>query len=168
MAPSYFDELNAAVTSEVLAADDRTLRLAAAPLTGEEVAGLLRYQETFLGIAEGDRSSEGLARAHTEALKASGLPEARRVDQGNAIIRTFAGQRWAAGQLRDKLQQLEAQPGAEAQERHQRIQGDLAKLEQRTALLARRYGDETLALLRQHEARLLALHVRMTQVLSQG
>jgi hypothetical protein len=168
MAPSYFDELNAAVTREVLAADDRTLRLAAAPLTGEEVAGLLRYQEAFLGISEADRSPEGLARAHREALKAGGLPEARRVDQGNAILRTFAGQRWAAGKLQDKLKHLEAQGGPQAQEQHQRIQGDLAKLEQRTALLARRYGDETLALLRQHEARILALHVRMSQVLGPG
>ncbi|ADO72109.1 hypothetical protein [Stigmatella aurantiaca] len=167
MAPSFFEDLNASVTSEVLAADDRTLRLAASPLTEEEVLGLLRYQEAFLSIAEADPGPEGLARAYTEALKASGLPEARRVDQGNAIIRTFAGQRWAVGQLQDKVKQLEAQ-GAEAQERRQRIEGDLAKLERRTALLARRYGEQTLALLRQHEARLLALHVRMDQVLNRG
>jgi hypothetical protein len=164
--PSFFDDMNDARTAELDAADDRTLRLAVHPLTEEELAALIRYQETFLAIAEPTPGPEALARAHTEALKASGLPDAKRVEQGNALLRTFCGQRWGVHKLKAKLQQLEPR-GSEADVLRDRIREELARLE-RTDAFARRYGEQALALLEAREDQLVALHSRMTQVLSRG
>lgn len=168
MSPSFFDDTNGLPSGGAYeAGDDRTLRLAVHPLTEEELAKLMRYQETFLAVAEASQDPNVLARAHTEGLKVSGLPDAKRVEQGSAVLRTFGGQRWAVSKLKDKLKQLEAQ-GPEADERRAHIRGELARLEQRTTAFARRYGQETLELLQKHEERLLALHTRMTQLLSRG
>ncbi|MDY7231118.1 hypothetical protein [Hyalangium rubrum] len=163
---SFFDDTHELVTTDMQAADDRTLRLAAVPLTEQELEGLIRYQETFLSIAEHTPGAEALARAHTEALKASGLPDARRVEQGNAILRTFSGQRWGIHKLKDKLKQLESQ-GPEADELRERIREELTRLE-RTDGFSRRYGEELLKLLQKHEEQLVKLHTRMTGVLSRG
>jgi hypothetical protein len=163
---SFFDAPSDARTQGIEAADDRTLRLAAYPLTEQELSALIRYQETFLAIAEPTPGSEALARAHSEAMKASGLSDARLVEMGNALLRSFCGQRWAASKLRDKLKQLEPK-GPEADELRGRIQEELVRLE-RTDNLVRRYGEETIALLLKHEETLLGLHTRMTRVLSRG
>ncbi len=164
--PSFFDDANNSISSDIEAADNRTLRLAVHPLTQEELAGLIRYQETFLAIAESTPGSEALAKAHTEALKASGLPDSKRADQGNAMLRAFCGQRWGVYKLRDKLKQLESQ-GPEADELRERIREEMARLE-RTDAFARRYGEQALALIEPHEAKLVDLHTRMTRVLSRG
>jgi hypothetical protein len=163
---SFFDDTNEPRTTQMDAADDRTLRLAVHPFTEQEVAGLLRYQEAFLAIAEPTPGPEALARAHTEALKASGLTDAKRVEQGNALLRTFCGQRWGVYKLREKLQQLEPR-GPEAEVLRDRIREELARLE-RTDAFARRYGEQALALIEAHEEKLVALHTRMTRVLSRG
>jgi hypothetical protein len=164
--PSFFDDTENALTSDIEAADSRTLRLSVHPLTEEELAGLIRYQETFLAIAEPTPGPEALARAHTEALKASGLPDSKRAEQGNAMLRAFCGQRWGVHKLRDKLKQIESQ-GPEADELRERIREELARLE-RTDAFARRYGEQALAVIQPHEAKLVELHTRMTQVLSRG
>jgi hypothetical protein len=163
---SFFDAPNEPLTDGVQAADDRTLRLAAYPLTEQELAALIRYQETFLAVAESGAGSEVFARAHAEALKASGLPDTKPVEMGSALLRNFAGQRWAVSKLRDKLKQLESL-GSETDELRGRIQDELRRLD-RTDTLVRRYGEETVALLLKHEETLLGLHTRMTRVLSRG
>jgi hypothetical protein len=164
--PSFFDDTDNALTSDIEAADARTLRLAVHPLTEEELAALIRYQETFLAIAEPTPGPESLARAHTEALKASGLPDSKRAEQGNAMLRAFCGQRWGVYKLRDKLKQIESQ-GPEADELRERIREEMARLE-RTDAFARRYGEQALALVEPHAEKLVALHTRMTRVLSRG
>jgi hypothetical protein len=163
---SFFDDTNEPVTNGVLAADDRTLRLATHPLTEQELASLIRYQETFLAIAEPAPGAEALARAHAEALKASGLTDARQVETSLALLRAFCGQRWAVSKLKDKLKQLEPR-GPEADELRGRIRDELLRLE-RTDAFARRYGQEPIAQLMKHEEKLLALHTRMTRLLSRG
>ena len=165
--PSFFDDANNSISADIEAADNRTLRLAVHPLTEEELAGLIRYQETFLAIAEPTPGSEALARAHTEALKTSGLPDSKRADQGNAMLRTFCGQRWGVYKLRDKLKQLESQQGPAADEKREHIREEMARLE-RTDAFTRRYGEQALALILPHEAKLVDLHTRMTKVLSRG
>lgn len=164
--PSFFDDANEAVDPGIQAADDKTLRLASHPLTEQELAALLLYQEAFLAVAEPTPGHEVLAKAHTEALKASGLNDARYVEQGLALLRSFCGQRWAVIKLKDKLKQLEHQ-GTEADELRGRIRGELARLE-RTDAFVRRYGEEPIALLQKHEEKLVMLHTRVTRVLSRG
>ena len=164
--PSFFDDADNSISSDIAAADNRTLRLAVHPLTAAELAGLIRYQETFLSIAEPTPGPEALARAHTEALKASGLPDSKRADQGNALLRTFCGQRWGVYKLRDKLKQIESR-GPEADELRERIREELTRLE-RTDAFAKRYGEEAVALIEPHAEKLVELHARMTRVLSRG
>jgi hypothetical protein len=164
--PSFFDNWNASVDPATQAADDKTLRLASHPLTEEELGALIRYQDAFLSVAESASGPEAFARAHSEALKASGLTDAKFVEQGSALLRSFCGQRWAANKLRDKLKQLESQ-GPEADELRARIRSELARLE-RTDAFVRRYGEAPIALLVKHEPQLLALHARLTRVLTQG
>jgi hypothetical protein len=160
--PSFFDDLNELATVDLQAADDKTLRLASHPLTEQELATLIRYQETFLAVAEAVSGPQALARAHSEALKASGLSDPKQVELGNALLRAFCGQRWAV----NKLKQLEPR-GPEADELRDRIREELARLE-RMDSLTRRYGEDTIALLHRHEETLLELHTRMTRVLSRG
>jgi hypothetical protein len=163
--PSIFDDAHESSADGVQVADDRTLRLAAHPFTEQELAGLIRYQEAFLAVAETTPGHEALARAHAEGIKASGLAP-KHVELGQALLRAFCGQRWSAGRLRDKLKQLESR-GPDTDELRGRIRGELARLEQTDAFV-RRYGEEPIALLQKHEETLLGLHTRMTRLLSRG
>jgi hypothetical protein len=164
--PSFFDDTNDVDDPGIQAADDKTLRLASHPLTEQELHGLIRYQEAFLVVAESTPGHEVLAKAHTEAMKASGLSDAKHVERGLALLRSFCGQRWAVSKLKDKLKQLEPR-GPEADELRGRIRDELARLE-RTDAFIRRYGEEPIALLQKHEETLVSLHTRMTRVLSRG
>lgn len=154
-------------STDLSAADDKTLRLAMVPLTEEELAGLKRFQQTYLAHAEPARgNSEALATAHRDAMKASGMPE-KRVEQGLALLRLFSGKRWTVQKLRAKLTQLES-AGPEKDELREKIHDELDRLERDTQAMARRFGQETLDLLRRHEPELLALHTRLTEVLSRA
>lgn len=164
--PSFFDATNELADPGIQAADDKTLRLASHPLTEQELDGLIRYQDAFLAIAEPTSGQEVLAKAHTEAMRASRLSDPKLVEKGLALLRAFCGQRWAVRKLQDKLKQLEAQ-GPEANELRGRIRDELARLE-RTDGFVRRYGEEPIALLQKHEERLVSLHTRMTRVLGRG
>ncbi|MCP3104912.1 hypothetical protein LZ198_39205 [Myxococcus sp. K15C18031901] len=171
MAPSLFDDLgyqdvrNPEAGTDFSAADDRTLRMAAPALDGAMLDALVRYQEAFLTHAGTEH--EPLAVAHQKAQAASGL-DLKTVEQGAAMLRAFGGRRWTARKLQDKLEQLKAASGPDAEELRRRIQGELFNQERETEALARRYGDTTLALLREREATLLDLHTRMTRLLSHG
>jgi hypothetical protein len=163
---SFFDDTNEVADPGIQAADDKTLRLASHPLTEQELAALIRYQETFLAIAEPTPGPDAFAKAHTEAMKTSGLSDSKHVEKGLALLRSFCGQRWAVRKLKDKLKQLEPR-GPEAEELRGRIRDELARLE-RTDPFVRRYGEEPIALLQKHEETLVSLHTRMTRVLSRG
>jgi hypothetical protein len=163
---SFFDDTNDVADAGIQAADDKTLRLASHPLTEQELAALIRYQESFLAIAESTPGPDALARAHTEAMKASGLSDSKHVEKGLALLRAFCGQRWAVTKLRDKMKQLESR-GSEVEELRVRIRDELARLE-RTDAFVRRYGEEPITLLQKHEEKLVSLHTRMTRVLSRG
>lgn len=173
MASSLFDDAgfqdirNFERSTNLDAADDRTLRMAALPLDGPMLDGLVRYQETWLSHAEAGQGSEALAKAHTEALAACGLSQ-KTVELGIAMLRAFSGRRWALRQFQDKLRQLEGRSGPEVDELRTRLNEELLKQERATGDLARRYGAENLALLRTREDVLVDLHTRVTRLLSRG
>jgi hypothetical protein len=173
MAPSLFDDAgfqdvrNTERSSNMEAADDRTLRMAYLPVDGPLLDSLVRYQRAYLSHAEAGQGTDALGAAHTEALKASGL-DARTAEQGTAMLRAFSGRRWAARKFQDKLRQVEGQTGPKAEELRTRILEELTKQERATEALGRRYGADTLALLRAREPELLELHTRMTRLLSRG
>ncbi|WP_426752213.1 hypothetical protein [Myxococcus sp. Y35] len=162
----FQDVPNREVSTDLTAADDRTLRWAAPPLDAAMLDALIHYQQTYLSHAEAGQGTGALASAHTEALAASGL-DSKKAEQGSALLRAFGGRRWAARKLQDKLGQLQGQSAAEAELRT-RIQEELVKQERETDALARRYGDDALALLRAREAELLELHTRLTRLLTRG
>jgi len=163
--PSLFDEPDAPADVGMDAADARTLRLASHPLTEQELTALIRYQEAFLAIVEPSPTPDTLARAHDEGIKASGL-KPKHVELGQALLRSFCGQRWGVSKLKDKLKQIESR-GPEADPLRARIRDELARLE-RTEAFVRRYGEESISLLLKYEETLLGLHTRMTRVLSRG
>ncbi|NTX36717.1 MULTISPECIES: hypothetical protein [unclassified Myxococcus] len=173
MAPSLFDDHgyqdvpNRETGTHLSAADDRTLRMAMPPVDGALLDALVRYQETFLAHAGSDPGAETLARAHGLAQTASGL-DSQALEQGIAMLRAFGGRRWTARKLDDKLRQLEATSEGPPEELRTRVRDELGKQERETVALGRRYGEATLALLREREASLLDLHTRMTGLLSQG
>lgn len=149
------------------AADARTLRLSAQALTPDELQSLLRYQETFLAHAE--QSSAGhdaLGAAHELGLEASGL-EMKKVDQGLALLRAYAGKRWTARKLRTRLAELEQQTDSVSTEKARRAREEMARVEDLESL-ARRYSQETIDLLNEHEERLVDLHARMQKALSRA
>jgi hypothetical protein len=164
---SFFDFGGDFGTTDLSAADDKTLRLAMAPLSEEELGGLKRFMQTWLTHAEPASGQEALAKAHQEGLQATGGMKPGRVEQGLALLRLFCGKRWTAQRLRTKLQQLES-AGPEKDALREKIHEELDRLERETEELGRRFGPETVLLLRRHEPELLALHTRMTQVLSRG
>ncbi|MFP2903709.1 hypothetical protein ACLESD_01265 [Pyxidicoccus sp. 3LFB2] len=173
MSSSLFDDAgfrdvpNFERSSNMDAADDRTLRMAAMPVDGALLDTLVRYQQTWLSHAEAGQGAEALGTAHTEALKASGL-DSQTAEQGTAMLRAFSGRRWSARKFEDKLRELEGTSGPDAEELRARIRTELTKQERATEALARRYGPDTLALLRAREPELLELHTRMTRLLSRG
>lgn len=173
MAPSLFDDAgyqdirNIERSSNMDAADDRTLRMAYVPLDGPLLDALVRYQQAYLSHAEAGKGTDALASAHTEAVKVSGL-DSQKAEQGTAMLRAFSGRRYAARRLQDKLREVEGAPGPEGEELRKRLREELTKQERATEALGRRYGADALALLRTREAELLDLHTRMTRLLSRG
>jgi hypothetical protein len=147
------------------AADVRTLRLSSAPLSADTLAALIRYQEAFLAHAEQPSvGHESLAVAHQRGLEASGT-DVKTVEKGNALLRSYCGHRWTARRLRTRLAELERQPDAPSAEKARRAREEMDRVEDLEPL-ARRYGQETIDLLNQHEERLVELHARLQKVLN--
>jgi hypothetical protein len=171
MSRSFFEDLLSGAqqpTSQFEAADSKTLRLAAHPLTEEDVAALIRYQEAFLAHAElPSADPEALVSAHQLALQASGFEDVKIVELGLSMLRAFCGPMWTAQRLRGRLAELEKQPDAASTEKASRIREELFRVENLDAL-ARRYSQQAIDLLRQHESALLALHDRMQKVLTRA
>ena len=167
MSRSLFDDLDASPSARMDSADARTLRLASHPLTDEELAGLLRYQETFLACLEGaSPASVALVEAHQKGLAASGL-DMKAVEWGTSLLRAYGGQRWTVRTLRERLAELEQRTDAASRERVDKARGELRRLEDLEPL-ARRYGQDTLDRLNAHEERVVALHTRMQKALTRG
>ncbi len=159
MSRSMFDDLETERSAQFESADARTLRLAAHPLTPEELESLVRYQEAFL--THGEQPSlghEALSTSHQRGLEASGMKDVRVVEQGLSLLRAYCGQRWTARKIASRLPELDEEKASKARD-------ELRRLEDMEPL-ARRYGQEVIDLLRQNEDRLLALHIRMQKLLS--
>ncbi|WP_163996519.1 hypothetical protein [Pyxidicoccus caerfyrddinensis] len=173
MAPSLFDDAgfqdvrNFERSTNLDAADDRTLRMAYRPVDGALLDSLVRYQQAWLSHAEAGKGTDVLARAHAEALSASGL-NSQTAEQGAAMLRSFCGRRWAALKLQDKLRQVEGANTPDVEDLRTRLREELTKQERATEALGRRFGPDTVALLRARETELVDLHTRMTRLLSRG
>ncbi|MGZ3459421.1 MAG: hypothetical protein ACXU86_13070 [Archangium sp.] len=164
MSRSMFDDLEGSQSGAMEAADSRTLRLSAHPLTEAELQALLRYQEAFLAHLERPTlEKDALAAAHQLGVQASGL-DVKVVEPGNSLLRAYGGQRWTARRLRTRLAELETQAEPASAEKARRAREELDRVEDLEPL-ARRYGQETIDLLNQHEERLLDLHTRMQKAL---
>lgn len=167
MSRSMFDDIDAAPSGLMEAADSRTLRLSAHPLTESELEGLVRYQEAFLGhIEQATVAHDAFARAHELGLKASGL-ELKVLELANALVRAYCGQRWTARKVRTRLAELEKQTDAASVEKARKARDELGRLEHLEPL-ARRYGQQAIDLLNPHEDRLVALHARMQKALTRA
>ncbi len=168
MSRSMFDDLDVSQASAMGAADSRTLRFAAHALTEADLQGLIRYQEAFLAhVEQAPRGeSQALTTAHELGLKASGLA-VKVVELGNSMLRAYCGQRWTARRLRTRLAELEQQADAVAAEKAGRARDELHRIEDLEPL-ARRYGQEVIDLLNQHEDRLVDLHTRMQKALTRA
>ena len=164
MSKSLFDDLASSPSGGMDAADARTLRLSAPSLTREGLEALVRYQEAFLAHAEATGGSEALVAAHEHGLKASGL-DVKRLELGTSLLRAYAGQRWTARRVRERLAELEKGTDATAGEKAARARTELHRLEDLEPL-ARRYGQPALDVLGEDEERLVALHARMQKALT--
>ncbi|HZH18135.1 MAG TPA: hypothetical protein VE057_27530 [Archangium sp.] len=168
MSRSMFDDLDVSQASAMGAADSRTLRFAAHALTEADLQGLIRYQEAFLAHVEQGQPGDpnALTTAHELGLKASGLA-VKVVELGNSMLRAYGGQRWTARRLRTRLAELEQQADATAAEKAGRARDELHRIEDLEPL-ARRYGQEAIDLLNQHEERLVDLHTRLQKALTRA
>ncbi|MCY1078210.1 hypothetical protein [Archangium lansingense] len=169
MSRSMFDDLEVSQASAMGAADSRTLRFAAHALTQADLEGLIRYQEAFLSHLEQGQSPvepNALTTAHELGLKASGLA-VKVVELGNAMLRAYSGHHWTARRLRTRLAELEQQSDATSSEKASKARDELRRIEDLEPL-ARRYGQEAIDLMNQHEDRLVALHTRMQKALTRA
>jgi hypothetical protein len=167
MSRSMFDDLDATPSGAMDAADARTLRMSAQPLTEEYLQALIRYQEAFLTRLEGPSGGkDAVAEAHQAGLETSGL-DVKRVELGTVLLRAYSGQRWTARRLRARLVELEAQTDAESAEKAARVRTELRRIEDLEPL-ARRHGQEAIDLLNPHEERLVALHTRLQRALTRA
>lgn len=175
-----FDDLPAtAIPEDVLAADDRTLRLAAPYFTPEEVDRFLRYQAALrdrlkAAPLHADQWHHHLSRAHEDALAESGLSVNQHA-QINSVASQYATRRGSVRRLRAKQEELRraiakleasgADVPPEQQELDYRIATELARLEP-LAPLERRFGKEAIDALRAQEERLLELHAEVSRLLA--
>jgi hypothetical protein len=166
MSSSLFDDLESQPASVGMeAADAKTLRLSAPEFSETTLEALIRYQEAFLAHAEQPSvSPDSLGTAHQLGLQASGL-DVKTVEKGNALLRAYSGKRWTARRLKTRLAELEQQADATSAEKARRAREEMYRIEDLEPL-ARRYRQETIDLLNQHEERLVELHVRMQKVLN--
>lgn len=176
-----FDEFNAtAIPEDMLAADDRTLRLAVPYFTSEEVDRFLRYQEALrdrlmASPIHADQWHAHFSGAHEDALADSGLTVQRHA-QVASVASQFATRRASARRLREKQAELRKRI-AETEARgddvspddlelDHRLATELAKLEL-TAPLERRFGKEAIEALKAREERLLELHTAVSRLITQ-
>lgn len=175
-----FDEAlpASAVPDDMLAADDKTLRLAAPWVDAKKLEGFLRYQRAVrdrLGAVpvHGDRAAH-VASAHTAALELSGLTASDHAQLG-AFANDFCGRRSTVRLLASKLDERRretAEIEARGDDVPQALLDVVAKLASELARLdtylpmERRYGQDAVAQLRAREDELLELHAEVTRLVS--
>lgn len=168
-----------AITENIQAADDRTLRLAAPYFTAEQLEQFIAYQRAFKSRLDTsplhpEHGNTHLATAHAAALEASGLAASAQ-SQISAVVAKFCAQVATRRALAEKQQTLRkhiaaieasgADPKPDERELDHRITGELLRL-QSLQPLERRYGKEAIALLAARESELLQLHTEITRRVS--
>lgn len=175
-----FDEMPAsAVPDDILAADDRTLRLSAPAVSLETIQQFIRYQRALLERLSArplkpELRNEHFATAHQEALSVSGL-DVRTHAKISAVATQFASSRVTVSKLREKQKQLrkkmaevESQgedPTEADRELDQKLTNEIVRLDP-FSTLERRYGAEVIQSLRPFEEELVALHTALLPLLT--
>jgi hypothetical protein len=161
------------------AADDKTLRLSSIDVAPAEVDAFLHYQRALRD--ELDFSpvcaagwTEHLAEAHRRALEESGLEVARHARLSPMAL-DFSGRRMGVKRLRRRLGEIEERI-ARIRERGEGVLDEeleqvgklTAELERLDTLapLERRHGARAIAVLREREDELVALHEQLSPLLA--
>jgi hypothetical protein len=168
-----------AISDEMQAADDKTLRLSSIEISPADVDAFLRYQRAFRDYLEFSpvcRAAwvEQLAEAHRRSLLDAGLDSTRHA-RLSPIAADFSGKRMTVRRLRQRLGELQLQiarteaDGGRAPvddlELSARLTAELARLDPFTPL-ERRYGAGVIAALREREDDLVALHEQLSPLLA--
>ncbi len=148
--------------------DLKTLRLATPELDERRLLAFIAYQRALLEEAR----RLGFAASHERAQAASGLT-GKEVSRIAPVVADFAGRRWTAAQLTQKLEATEARRRAgtllnmKERELLEKLPKELARARD-PAPLAQRYGAELVSLLLAHEAELVSLHEQVTAAQRDG
>jgi hypothetical protein len=158
------------IDPDVVAADNKTLVLAAPALDEARLVRFIAFQERWLAhlkvAALSGTAADHLATARQRALDESGLDAA---DEGalSALCRDYCGRVWTRRALEQREEQLRREVELETTsrrsatsqgvERLEALRMELARTDVRKELAAR-YGQERIALLARHEEKLLELH----------
>lgn len=162
--------------AEVEHADNRTLRLSVPGLTVEKVDALIALQRAWIAalkVAHAAGDSEAAARAYEKVAADSALAR-KEANELEALARAFAGEVWTVRTMKARLEKAR-QAIAEAEAAGTKPSGrDRVAVEklpkelltrQTPQSLERRYGAETIGVLRQREDVLLELHQELNALL---
>lgn len=172
----FDDAPTSAIPDELVAGDDRTLRLAAPLFTAEELEQFLEYERALLARLDtaplrADQWHAHFAASHVAALEAGGLSAARHA-QLSAVVAKYCAQVTSRralstkqAELRRKLAAIEAtgdDPSEDDRDLDQRISTELLRLSS-VQPLERRYGKEVVALLEAKQDELVDRHCEIVR-----
>lgn len=161
--------------ADVEHADNRTLRLSVPGLNTEKVRALIAFQRAWIAELKAHPTSDttAAARAYDKVAGQSGL-SVKDANELEALARAFAGEAWTLRTLRERLAHARAAVANAEQQGQPPSPRDLLAVEklprelrtrETTHSLERRYGAETIALLRPFEEELVALHQELNALL---
>ncbi|MBX5483990.1 MAG: hypothetical protein IRZ16_19370 [Myxococcaceae bacterium] len=172
----FEDAPPSAIPDEILAGDDKTLRLAAPIFSAEDLERYIRYERALLDRLDTapihpEARDEHFASSHMGALEASGLTSAQHA-QLFAVVAKFCNHVTSRRALAEKQAALRArlaeqesrgeEPSEKDRELDQRITTELLRLSSLQPL-ERRYGKEAVALLVAKEAELVDTHCEIVR-----
>lgn len=161
--------------ADVEHADNRTLRLSVPGLTPDKVRALIAFQRQWITELRAHPSEDqtASAKAYDKVAGQSGLT-IKEANELEALARAFAGDAWTLRTLKARL--AEARAAVKAAE----VQGtapaprDLLAVEklpreiltrEASSAAEKRYGAEVIAVLREFEDELIALHLELNALL---
>ncbi len=166
------DEFRENVGLDTEAADARTLRLASPLVSQGRLDAYVRYLECFHSLLHaspirGSADPAHVADSHRRAQAESGV-DLESFGPLSALVADFAAKRGTVQALRRRLDELAEREGDMALvERTETIRKEIIRLDS-LAPLERRYGTESIALLMEHEERLIRLQSEVSRALARS
>lgn len=142
--------------------DRRTLRLAVPGLSLERLDLLIAFQRKWVAALQAGRGS---AESYESLAQKSGLTR-KEANELEALARAFAGEVWTLRTMQARLARALAEPSPGRRDRLalEKLPQEIQAKEAGQAL-EKRYGPETIALLRQREDELVAIHEELHALL---